>query len=269
MSSELPLSGRTALITGASRGIGSASARALAAMGATIIATYQRDRAAAEELSARIQAEHGVPVHVVAFDLTAPESSPTGVDGLLDAVARIGGRVDVLVANAAAPYPKVPLLELTSQQLATKLGQDIGAVHRLTTALAPGMLERGYGRLIMIGSLHADGPSAPGMTANGVSKAALAAYVGYAADELTGPGVTANAIHPGYITTDASSHLPQAIPIMIEALTPAGRVGTPEDVAGAVAMLVRDEAAFLNGTCFPVSGGLNHPVPFRRLRNLN
>jgi 3-oxoacyl-[acyl-carrier protein] reductase len=127
-------------------------------------------------------------VHAVPFDLTAPESAPAGVDGLLESVARIADSVDVLVANAAAPYPKVPLLELPTQQLATKVGQDIGVVHRLVTAVAPGMLERGYGRMILIGSLHARGLSAPGMTANGGSKAALAAYVGYAVDELTGPG---------------------------------------------------------------------------------
>jgi 3-oxoacyl-[acyl-carrier protein] reductase len=263
---ERPLADRTALITGASRGIGAAIARALAAMGATVIATYRNDRAAAEELSVRLHAEHGVPVHAVPFDLTAPESAPAGVDGLLESVARIADSVDVLVANAAAPYPKVPLRELPAQQLATKVGQDIGAVHRLVTAVAPGMLERGYGRMILIGSLHAGGPSAPGMTANGVSKAALAAYVGYAVDELTGPGVTVNVIHPGYIATEASSHLPAAIPRTIEALTPAGRTGTPEDVAGVVAMLVRDEVDFLNGACIPVSGGLNHPVSFRRLQ---
>jgi 3-oxoacyl-[acyl-carrier protein] reductase len=260
-----PLVGRTALITGASKGIGAASARALAAMGATVIATYRSDRAATEELSARIQAEHGVPVHAVPFDLTAPESAPESVSGLLESVARLDVEVDVLVANAAAPYPKVPLLDLPARELATKLGQDIGVTHRLVTAVAPGMLERGYGRMILVGSLHADGPSAPGMAANGVSKAALAAYVAYAADELTGPGVTVNVLHPGYIATEASSHLPGAIRTMLEALTPAGRAGTPDDVAGVVALLAREEAAFLNGARIPVSGGLNHPVSFRRL----
>jgi 3-oxoacyl-[acyl-carrier protein] reductase len=261
MSHDRPLSGRTVLITGASRGIGAAIAQALAAMGAAVALTYRDNRAAAETLCVRIRSDHGVPAHAVQFDLTAPESATAGVDALLDTVVR---SVDILVANAAAPYPKVPLLELSAEQLVTKIGHDIGAVHRLITALAPDMLERGYGRMILIGSLHANGPTAPGMAANGVTKAALAAYVGYAADELTGPGVTVNTIHPGYVVTEASSHLTAVIPL-IEALTPAGRVGTPDDIAGAVAMLVRDEAAFLNGVCLPVSGGLNHPISFRRL----
>lgn len=263
-----PLSGRTALITGASRGIGAASAQALAAMGATVIATYRSDRATAEAMAAATRAQHGVRVHVVPFDLTAPQSDLTDADGTLRAVARLSDQVDILVANAAAPYPKAPLLELSAQQLAAKVGQDLGATHRLVTAVAPGMLERGYGRMILIGSLHASGPSAPGMTANGVSKAALAAYAAYAVDELTGPGVTVNVIHPGYIATEASSHLPPAIPTMLQALTPSGRTGTPDDVATLVALLAGDEAAFLNGACIPVTGGLNQPTPFRRLLTL-
>ena len=126
------------------------------------------------------------------------------------------------MANAAAPYPRGGLPEISAQELATKIGQDVGTAHRLVTATAPGMVERGFGRIVLVGSLHADGPTAPGMTANGVSKAALAAYVGYAADELTGPGVTANIVHPGYVATEATGHLPAAIPALLDALTPAG-----------------------------------------------
>ncbi|WP_051023423.1 SDR family oxidoreductase [Nocardia pneumoniae] len=268
MSAERPLSGRTALITGGSRGIGAASARALAALGATVVVTYHRDRAAAEKVAVGIREQHAVPVHLVTFNLTAAETAPEGADALLEAVARVVDSVDILVANAAAPYPKVPLLELSARQLSGKLGHDIGSVHRLVTAVAPGMLDRGYGRIMLIGSLQADGPSAPGMAANGVSKAALAAYVAYAVDELTGPGVTVNLIHPGYIGTEASSHLPPAIPAMIAGLTPVGRTGTPDDVAGVVAMLARDEASFLNGARLPVSGGLNSPISYRRLQSL-
>ncbi|MFI1158369.1 SDR family oxidoreductase [Streptomyces sioyaensis] len=269
MSVQRPLCGRTALVTGGSRGIGAAGARTLAAMGATVIATYRSDRAAAENLVHRLQAEYEVPVHVVPFDLAAPEAAPESADGLVESVARITPGVDVLVANAAAPYPHAPLLELSAQQLATKVGQDIAATHRLVTAVAPGMLERGYGRMILIGSLHAEGPCAPGMTANGVSKAALAAYARYAPDELTGPGVTVNVIHPGYIATEASSHLPPAIPPVLAALTPSGRTGTPDDIAGVVGILTRDEAAFLNGACIPVTGGLNQPVSLRHLQPVN
>jgi 3-oxoacyl-[acyl-carrier protein] reductase len=265
MSEPRPLSGRSALVTGASRGTGAAIAQALAAMGATIIATYRTDRAAADELVARLKSTYGVDAHAVPFDLIVSHPDPANADGLLEMVADIADGVDVLVANAAAPYPKAPLRELSAQQLVEKVSQDLAATHRLVTALAPGMLSRGWGRVILIGSLHVDGPTAPGMTANGVSKAALGAYLTYAVDELTGPGVTINIVHPGYLATGASSHLPPAVPALVEALTPAQRTGEARDVAGAVTLLVRDEAEFINGARIPVSGGLNAPVALRRL----
>ena len=265
MNSDRPLSARTALVTGGTRGIGAASARALAALGASVVATYRNDRAAAEDVAARIRTEHDVAVHAVPFDLTASGAEPGSAGELLDAVARLVDDVDVLVVNAAAPYPKVPLLGLSADQLVGKVGQDVGALHQLVTAFAPNMLTRGYGRIILIGSLHALGPTAPGMAASGVTKAAMAAYVEYAVDELTGPGVTINVIHPGLVATDASSQVAAEVSSMISGLTPAGRIGTPEDVAGVVAMLVRDEATFLNGTSVPVAGGLNHPVALRRV----
>ncbi|MFH8745645.1 SDR family NAD(P)-dependent oxidoreductase [Streptomyces rimosus] len=269
MTAQRPLSGRTALVTGGSRGIGAAAARSLAAMGAGVIITYRSARDTADELALRLRAEHEVPAHAVPFDLTAPEAAPESASGLIESAARLATGIDILVANAAAPYPHAPLLELPAQQLAAKVGQDVAATHRLVTATAPGMLERGYGRMILIGSLHAKGPSAPGMTANGVTKAALAAYARYAADELTGPGVTINVVHPGYVATETSSHLPPAVPPVLAALTPSGRTAVPDDIAGVITMLTRDEAAFLNGACLPVSGGLNQPVSFRRLQSLN
>lgn len=265
MSGAEPLRGRTALVTGSGRGIGAESARVLAAMGAAVVVTYRSDRAQAEALCADLRAEHHVPAHALAFDLAADEADPASATGLLAEVAAVAGAVDVLVVNAAAPYPQVPLRELTAAQLVTKVSQDVGSAHLLVTGVAPAMLERGYGRIVLIGSLHADGPTAPGMAASGVSKAALAAYVAYAVDELTGPGVTVNLLHPGYVSTEASSHLPAAVPATIAGLTPSGRAGTPRDVAGAVSLLVREEAGFVNGSCLPVAGGLNHPVPLRRL----
>lgn len=265
MTDRRPPAARTALVTGASRGVGAAIAQALAAMGATIIATYRRDSDKAEELVDQLRTLHQVSAHAIPFDLSAPPEEPGGTTSLLEAVARVTSHVDILAANAAAPYPQVPLLELSAQQLIDKVSQDLAATHRLLTAFAPGMLDRRWGRIVFIGSLHLDGPTAPGMTASGVSKAAMATYASYAVDELTGPGVTINTIHPGYLATDATRHLPSAIPALIKALTPAQRTGEPRDVAGALALLMRDEASFINGASIPVAGGLNHPVALQRL----
>ena len=98
-----------------------------------------------------------------------------------------------------------------------------------------------------------------------MSKAALAAYARYAAEELTGPGVTVNVVHPGYVATEASGGMPPSIPALLAALAPSGRTATPDDVADVVSLVVREEAAFLNGAWLPVAGGLNHPVSLRRL----
>ncbi|MFI9228477.1 SDR family oxidoreductase [Streptomyces rimosus] len=269
MTAQRPLSGRTALVTGGSRGIGAAAARSLAVMGAGVIITYRSTRDAADELALRLRAEHEVRALAVPFDPTVPDAAPESASGLIESVARLATGVDIFVANAAAPYRHAPLPELPAQHLAAKVGQDVAATHRLVTAMAPGMLERGYGRMILIDSLHAEGPSAPGMTANGVTKAALAAYARYAADELTGPGVTINVVHPSYVATETCSHLPPAIPPVLAALTPGGRTAVPDDIAGVIAMLTRDEAAFLNGACLPVSGGLNQPFHSTRLQSMN
>jgi 3-oxoacyl-[acyl-carrier protein] reductase len=238
------LSGRTALITGGSRGIGAAIARKLAALGADIIVTYQSNAVAANEVAVECGGR------AVQFSVTEP------VDGL-------ASRADIVVANAAAPYPKLPLAELPVSALTAKITADVGCLHRLVTHFVPGM--RGYGRVIVIGSMHARGPFAPGMTANGVTKAALEAYVSYAVEEFASPGVTFNTVHPGYIATDLSSGLPPAIPEWLGRLTPSGREGLPSDVAGVVAMLADPGMDFVNGATIPVSGGLNHPVSFRRV----
>ena len=256
-----PLAGRTALITGGSRGIGAAVTRALANRGADVVLTYRSEHAAAAALAEHCRSSAHVAAHPLCFDTTVPAAA----QGLLEAVGDLAAAVDVLVINAAAPFSRAPLTQLPSTTLISKISTDLEVVHQLVTGLAPGMLERGFGRVVVIGSLHAEGPSAPGMAANGVAKAALAAYVDYAVDELTGPGVTINTVHPGYIATEGSSGVPPAIPALLARLTPAARAGRPDDVAAVVAMLTSPEAEFLNGARIPVTGGLNHPLPLRRV----
>lgn len=252
-----PLAGRTALVTGGGRGIGAATVHALAARGADIVLTYRSDRASATRVAELCRSEHGVQADALAFDSTAPSGAAE--------LITLAPRADVLVVNAAAGYPKQPLVKLSTQDLTAKVTSDLAALHEFVTHFAPGMLDRGYGRIVVVGSMHAYGPSAPGMTANGVTKAALAAYVDYAVEELTGPGVTINTVHPGYIATDLSAHLPPAIPALLQRITPSGRAGVAADIAGVVAMLTGADAEYVNGARIPVSGGLNHPVSLARL----
>lgn len=257
---EKPLAGRTALITGASRGIGAASAHALAALGAHVIVTYRRDAQAAKRLTTAINAASG-RAEALRLDIET-----AGAVSTLVAEAQASSRqVDILVANAAAGYPKVPLMHLNADDLVGKVAADLRATHLLTTGLAPAMLESGFGRLIYVSSGHVDGPSAAGMTANGASKAALETYVKFVVDELTGDGVTANLVRPGLVDTDATrGRLPAAAVDTLVAATPAGRVAAPQDVAEVVAFLATS-GDMVNGACIPVTGGLANPFPLLRL----
>ena len=269
MSEEQPLAGRLALVTGGTRGIGAATTRVLADLGAAVVATYRSDADSAAAVAAAAPEGRVGTVAVTAYDLAAGPGAPSSTEGLIERVQQRHGDVDILVANASAPYPQSPLAKLSADDLVAKTATDISALHRLVVALAPGMRRRRFGRIVVVGSLHAYGPTAPGMAASGVAKAALAAYLTFVVDELTGVGVTANLVEPGFVATDASRHLPDRVRHAVEGLTPAGRTGQPGDVSAAIAWLVTEQASFVNGARLPVAGGLNHPVPINRILPLS
>jgi 3-oxoacyl-[acyl-carrier protein] reductase len=254
------LSDRCALVTGGARGIGAQTAIALARLGAHVIVNHITPGSASAVLDAI--ADVGGSAEAAPADVF----DPAQLTGLLTQLTQ-RHRIDILVASAAAPHTPAPLLDLDPGDLAVKLTADITAAHTLTTTLAPAMRARGWGRLVYIGSRHADGPSAPGMTANGTSKAALAGYIRYVTEELTGAGVTANLIEPGYVATDRSALVSARIPGLITKLTPAGRTAGPADVAEAVALLVT-AGEMINGITLPVTGGLNHPAALARITQI-
>jgi 3-oxoacyl-[acyl-carrier protein] reductase len=103
------------------------------------------------------------------------------------------------------------------------------------------------------------------MAAHGIGKAALEAYVRYAADEFGGQGVTVNALRLGFVETKATSAVPQQARDLLTAAIPAGRVGTPDDIGGVLALLAQPNAAWINGAIIPATAGLNNPVPISRL----
>jgi len=253
--SPLPLQGRTALVTGGSRGIGAASALSLGALGADVVITYRSDSAAAATVVDRLQ-EAGAKASAVAAELTADSPGQEFVT----AARSLHDHYDILVISAPAPFPRVPMPVLDPDALGEKARMDVAALHRLCLAFVPGMRERGFGRVIVISSGASWGATAPGLAAHGVSKAAMEAYVRYAATELTGGGVTINALQLGMVATDGSGAVPEAARKVLAAATPSGHIAEPGDIGAVVGLLARPASAWITGTAIPVTGGMNYPL---------
>ena len=254
-----PLLGRVALITGASGGgVGSTTARLLAARGAAVIVNYFQNRAGADQVVADIAAGGGRALAVQA-DVGEQEQVARMVAAALEAY----GRLDVLVNNASAGrhFPRGAFVDLTWEQFDEGINARLRPAFLVTQAVVPAMRRQGGGRLIYVGSEHAEGPAAPGMIANGTSGAALVAFVRYLAHELGPDGITANVVSPGGIDTLSTERalaamgIPPAFRERMAAAVPLGRMATPRDVAGAIAFYAGDDAAFMTGTVAHVNGG--------------
>jgi 2-deoxy-D-gluconate 3-dehydrogenase len=239
------LTGRTALITGAGKGIGRAVALALAAAGADIV-LHARTGTDLDDVEKEIR-ESGRSVRRWLLDLAEPSRIP-------DAAADLGP-VDILVNNAGT-IRRGPTVEQTYATWREVLDVNLDAVFLLTRALGTGMLDRGHGKVITIASLLSfqGGLNVAGYTA---SKHAVAGLTKALANEWTGRGVQVNAIAPGYISTANTKALredPQREPSIRDRI-PAGRWGRPEDVAGAAVFLASPAADYVAGHVLVVDGG--------------
>jgi 3-oxoacyl-[acyl-carrier protein] reductase len=259
-----PLAGKVAVVTGASGpGVGSTTARLLAERGAAVVVNYRTNQEAADEVVGRITGAGGR-----AFACRADAGSPDQFDHLVKETVRTWGRLDILVSNAPAHRvswlgrPGMSAFEdLTWDLFAPAFCARVRAAFVTTQAVLPVMRERGGGRLVFIGSDHADGPAAPGMIANGSGSAALVTFARYLAYELGRYGVTANVVSPGGIDSPgaaralAAAGVPPDFAVRMAATVPLGRLATPEDVARVVAFYASDDAAVMTGTVAHVNGG--------------
>ncbi|MEV4073714.1 SDR family NAD(P)-dependent oxidoreductase [Nonomuraea fuscirosea] len=240
------MTSNVALVTGASRGLGTVIARRLAADGFAVAVNYSRDRDGAERVAGEIRAAGGT-AETFAADVT-DESS---VAGLVAAVAGRLGPVAVLVANATGPQPSVPVTDLTWQDHLDQLTFFVKSPTLLVQAVLPGMKERGGGRVIQIGSDIVD-RKLPGMSAYTAAKGAQHAITEVWAKELGPYGITVNVVAPGWIPVERHAGLDESGYL---AEVPLGRMGTPEDVAAAVAYLASEDGAFVTGQRITVNGG--------------
>lgn len=243
---------RTVLVTGSTSGIGAATARTLAAQGWRVIVTG-RDRARGDAVVAEINAtdDHAPKAVFVPSDLAA---APDVLRELAAAVTEVaGGRLDAIVHNAAL-CPPVDTVSLTDADLEATLAVNVRAPHVLTAALAPAMAERGHGAIVVIGSWMAH----IGHPIVGLYSATKAAEIQLArswAAEFGPLGVRVNTVSPGATRTPINATDGDVIAAMT-APTPAGRPGTPEEVADAVAWLLSDRAGYIHGAEIAVDGGI-------------
>lgn len=251
MLNYLDLTGRTALVTGASSGIGAATAEAFAQSGARVALGYFRNRSGAEQTRDRINAAGGNAI-AVGGDM----SKAAGIRSVVESAASELGPFDILVNNAGSLVKRIPLRELTEEGLDEVLDVNLKSAVLCTQAVAPMMVERKRGSIINVVSIAAHNGGGPGAGVYAASKAALIAFTKSSARELAPFGIRVNAISPGVIATPFHEvfSTPEMIANFVKGI-PLGRVGKAEECAKVIAFLSSDAASYIVGETVEVNGG--------------
>jgi len=245
------LQGRTALVTGGSRGIGRAIAIALGARGAKVIVNYASNEQAARDTATAVEAAGGTAA-ISGFDV----ANSTAVTDSIKSLGKEHGGLDILVNNAGVAINGL-LMRFSDDQwdrtMKTNLG---GAFHCVRAASTLLLRAKEHGRIINITSVVGEQGNG-GQAAYSASKAGLIGFTMSTARELASRGVTCNAVAPGFIETDMTAkELPEAARTKLLEQIPLARIGRPEDVADTVSFLAGPEGAYITGQVFRVNGGL-------------
>ena len=241
------MAGRVALIPGGARGIGRQIGIRLGQQGWAVALAYRTSQQAAEETRWAIEAAGGAALAVRA-DVSRPEEC----EDLVRRTAEWRGGIDALV-HCAGPYRRLPVLEETAEGWRDMFAQNLDSLFFMSKAVLPGMIERGGGRIVAFSIANADRLLAqPNLTAHYLAKVGVLGLVRTLAKALARHRITVNAISPGFI--DSGSMPPEELWAVAKSI-PAGRLGTTDDVAGAVLYLLSDEAAYVTGANIQVSGG--------------
>jgi NAD(P)-dependent dehydrogenase (short-subunit alcohol dehydrogenase family) len=242
---------RVAVITGASRGIGAATALVLGERGFRVVVNYRSSADQAEQVVRAVTGAGGE-----AMAMRADVTQGDEVAKMAAEAENRWGRIDVLVHNALIPFDVTSFADLTWEQLGGKLERELRAAYLLTKAIVPGMISRKYGRMVFLSTGLSKRPR-DGMIALGTAKAAMDQFVRYIALELAPHGITANLVAPA--TVDETTVTDQLTPEQMQRLgatNPMGRLVRPDEVAKTVAFLASEDSGFTTGAYLPVNGGL-------------
>ena len=244
------LEGKVAVVTGASRGIGAATAERLARDGATVVVNYSRSEKDAADVVSRIKKAGGsASMH------GADMSDPAQAKGLIEATFKEQGRLDILVNNASVAN-FLPLEAIDEEHVRAHLDLNVTGIVFATQAAAA-YLPRDGGRVINVSALGATKPT-PGISLYSASKAALNALTRVWAMELGPRGITVNAVSPGPVETEMfRAAATEDVAEYLISRTPLGRIGTPDDVAGVIAFLASADGRWVTGEVIDVGGGCN------------
>lgn len=242
-----PLAGKVALVTGASRGIGRATALELAARGASVAINYQSSKAGAESVAKEVEAL-GAESLICQGDV----SSTADASKITQAILAKWKRIDILVNNAGITRDK-SLRKMTVEDWDKVISVNLNGTYYCTGAVLPTMIEQKFGRIVNITSVIGQGGGF-GQANYAASKGGITAFTKTLALEMAKFNITANCIAPGYVETDMVAAVPEEVLAKIRAMIPLRRLGKPEEIAKAIAFLVTD-ADYITGQEINVNGG--------------
>ena len=245
----MDFTGKTAIVTGGSRGIGRAVCLELAKGGANVVLCYAGNEAAAQET---VQAVEALGAKALAVHCDVSDSAQ--VNGLTGAATAAFGQIDILVNNAGITRDNL-LMRMSEAEFDAVIAANLKGAFLCMKAVSRLMLKQRYGRIVNLSSVVGLRGNA-GQVNYAASKAGVIGMTKSLAKELAARGVTVNAVAPGFIETDMTAVLSDAARAAAQGGIPMGRLGAPEDVAKAVAFLASDEAAYITGQVLAVDGGM-------------
>lgn len=245
------LEGHVALVTGSTRGLGLPMALGLAEAGARVAMNYHNDEAMASRAFAQLE-----NVAEKALLVRADVTDKGQIDAMVEQIASTLGPVDILIPNATCVQPQKPIEEYDWDWVQTMIDFFIKSPFLLTQACLPGMKEKGWGRLINIGS-EVFNRGTPNFTAYVAAKGGQAGLTRSLASELAPFNITSNILAPGWIPVERHESDPQELKDGYRATIPMNRWGVPEDVVGAAVFLASDAASFITGQTICINGGLS------------